>query len=118
MLLRQRRGTLGGMTLARLSLLFGLAVSSACAPAHFERVVRTAAAKDAACGGEVVVKAVGFGYRVQSCEETTYYRCYFARRSMGLEQCCYRVKDEGSATSLVSTNRAGGEMTCLDVGGE
>jgi hypothetical protein len=87
--------------------------TSACAPNHFNSVVRRAeAARDDYCGGEVAVKAVGSGYRAESCDETHYYRCYFQRRTGGRTQCCYEVEDEGSASSLISP--ISGKQTCAN----
>src|SRR6266567_4326308 len=96
-----------GYALVVLTGLFG------CATGHFETVVRRAVSDRQDCGGEVSVKALGeWGYRIRACERTTYYRCFFKKRTMGRTQCCYPVPDENAATTLISLKT--GEETCYE----
>jgi predicted RNA-binding Zn-ribbon protein involved in translation (DUF1610 family) len=95
------------MNRAVLLACFVVIALSGCAN-HFDSVVRTAAAKTSTCGGELAVRKEGYGYRVVSCGETSYYRCYFARRTMGRTQCCSKVADADEASSLFSVPGADG----------
>jgi hypothetical protein len=89
---------------ALAAILLAAAPSTGCVSSHFQAVVRGAAASRASyCGGVIAVRPLSdWGYAVDACEETTYYRCFYQRRSGGHVQCCHPVPDEGAATSLVS----------------
>jgi hypothetical protein len=75
-----------------------------CVSSHFAAVARAAAAtREDYCGGAITVRPLNdWAYAVEACESTTYYRCFYKRRTMGRVQCCHPVADEGAATTLVS----------------
>jgi hypothetical protein len=85
-------------------MLIVAALCPGCVSSHFATVARAAAAtREDYCGGTIAVRPLNdWAYAVEACEETTYYRCYYQRRSGGHVQCCHPVPDEAAATALVS----------------
>ena len=84
---------------------------------HYEDVVRIAASKHPrACTTPYTVAPLsGWGYRVDACEGTLYYRCHAQRKSMGHTQCCTLVPDEASATTLLAVSDTTGQRsTCVE----
>jgi hypothetical protein len=53
-----------------------------------------------------------WAYRVEACERTAFYRCYFKRKTAGRTQCCYPVPDEATATAIVAADPD--DATCKD----
>ena len=97
--------------------LAALAALSACAANHYDDVVRIAASKHPRnCTEPYTVTPLSrWGFRVDACEGTLYYRCWQQRKSMGRTQCCSIVPDEASATALVSASDTTGERsTCVE----
>lgn len=88
---------------------------AACATSHYDDVVRLAASKHArGCSAPyAIAKLNGWGYRVDACEGTLYYRCSYQRKSMGRTQCCHQVADSSAATALVSPSDPTAE-TCIE----
>ena len=96
-------------------VLFALLLLAACATSHFEDVVRVAASKHPreCTTPYTVTKLNGWGYRVDACEGPLFYRCSYARKTMGRTQCCDLVADEAAATALLSA-APGESATCLE----
>ena len=86
-----------------IALFVVIVGASACAKVRFETVVEIAASgHPRTCDGRFTVTQLsGSGYRVDACEGTLYYRCFYARKTMGRTQCCAEVADEAEATSWV-----------------
>ncbi len=87
-----------------LALALGLfaAVAPACVESHFEAIATQAAAGDVGghCESTLPVqieRLSSYGYRAQTCEGVTFYRCWRQRKSS--TQCCARVATEDEATS-------------------
>jgi len=96
------------LLLLSLVLLLG-----GCAPRRLSSIVRQAASvQPGYCGGEITVQRLnGWGFRVQSCEQTTFYHCYVKRYSGGRTGCCEPVADEGTASAVFFAPRSS-EVTC------
>jgi hypothetical protein len=97
--------------------IIALAPLVACVTSHYEDVVRIAASKHPrVCTAPYkVIPLARWGYRVDACEGTLYYRCSAQRKSMGRTQCCSLVDDEASATALLAASATTGEgSTCVE----
>ncbi len=103
--------------LASILALAPLASVASCASNHYDDVVRIAASKHPrSCAEPYKVAALSrWGFRVDACEGTLFYRCWSQRKSMGRTQCCSLVPDEDSATSVVTASDTGGlRSTCVE----
>jgi hypothetical protein len=100
--------TIDGRLVVRNYVAAGLVVvavmSHGCASTRFEAVVRKAAnERPGSCGREVVLERLtDWSFRVQGCDGTLYYRCYYDRRTSGRMECCYEVPNERAATERFS----------------
>ena len=85
-----------------------------CATSRFDSVVRRAVSTSLDdCGGEVAVERLNsWAYRVEACDSTVFYRCFYQRKTVGRTQCCYPVADEDAAAALVSSQS--GEQPCAE----
>jgi hypothetical protein len=93
-----------------------VATVPACAASHFDTVVEIAASgRPRACTEPFRVKRLNdWAFRVDACEGALYYRCSYARKTMGRTQCCHPVPDEASATALLGAAAPDAQKTCQD----
>lgn len=101
--------------LSSVYALFSLLPLTACMTSHFDDVVRLAASKHPRdCTTPYSVTQLNeWGFRVDACEGTHYYRCSYRRKSMGRTQCCHEVTDAAGATTLLSPSDRARE-TCME----
>lgn len=94
------------LVLFALMALFAPFSLGACAASHYEEVVRIAASKHPrqCTAPYTVTKLNSWGYRVDACEGTLYYRCSNRRKSLGRTQCCHEVANADRATALLSAS--------------
>ena len=97
------------------ALALGVLALSSCATSHFETVVEIAASKrPQKCATPFAVSRLNrWAYRVDACDETTYFRCAYVQKATGLSQCCHPVPDEAAATALLGARDAA-QTTCQD----
>ncbi len=102
-------------TVLTLPALLLLALSS-CATSHFETVVEIAASKrPRSCEAPFKVSRLSdWAYRVDSCDDVTYFRCSYTRKTMGRSQCCHPVPDEATAIALFGAQGEATQTTCQD----
>lgn len=115
-LAKPARGLIALASIA-LASLAPLLIACAAGTRHYEDVVRIAASKHPrACTTPYTVTPLrNWGYRVDACEGTLYYRCHAKGKSMGRTQCCTLVPDEASATALIALSDTTGERsTCVE----
>jgi len=101
-----------------IASFFALApLVASCTTYRYEDVVRIAASKHPrTCTEPYTVAPLGsWGFRVDACEGTLFYRCWVRRKSMGRTQCCAIVPDQESATSVVvGSGTTADRSTCVE----
>ncbi len=92
-------------------------IACAAGTRQYEDVVRIAASKHPrVCTTPYAVTPLrNWGYRVDACAGTLYYRCHAKGKSAGRTQCCTLVPDEASATALIALSDTTDERsTCVE----